>query len=406
MRLSAEKQRNEKIKFLRGPVKKMNFDEHFVDGLNASDALRYPNTTNILDLVERSAIVWGSEKLLDHLMNETKEASAEELVPFLNSLIKRGLNLDVTWTTSYNARYNSFGHACLLDSPGWALAILELAPSIVNGSAWETALRSAIDQRREGLVSKLLEMRDTGSNNFILNAALIQASRCACASIVENLLKVGAHVNARGDEGDTPLHSVGAVCPRDHISVLLCTKMLLSHGADPSIKNKCDRTALESLLYRNNHGGLGALAGIAALFIHGNSIPPRDYRVDKHGNYACAIMFVMHQVVRAELATIRDGTQSDAVRRKMRLDAKTANMLDLRTVPYHTLPEAIDLFCRTYLPFETSVSELKSSRNALLCTLRELAEVIHESPDGRAEAEELCDKDTKSYETKRRKTKK
>jgi hypothetical protein len=35
MRLSAEKQRNEKIKFLRGPVKKMNFDEHFVDGLNA-----------------------------------------------------------------------------------------------------------------------------------------------------------------------------------------------------------------------------------------------------------------------------------------------------------------------------------------------------------------------------------
>jgi hypothetical protein len=58
-------------------------------------------------------------------------------------------------------------------------------------------------------------------------------------AIVNALLRAGAHVNARNDEGDAPLHEASS---RGHIDVI---NALLKGGADPFLKTKYGKTPLD-----------------------------------------------------------------------------------------------------------------------------------------------------------------
>jgi hypothetical protein len=378
----------------------MDFEGHLLAEIHATANLR---TFPVPDILESSALVWNSADLLKKLFSENDGAT--QMVPRLTRLIQRGLDLNVTWKDSVGQENPALYHALNAKSSGWALALLEIDPSLADGQVGQLAMRVAVRRAFADVVTKLIAMHvsvESPSDDH-RGTLLTHACDSSHTAIAEILLKAGAQVNARNSNGDTALHRVGVFTPDNRMSSFLCTKLLLSHGADTTARNKQSITAFEALLFRND------LGTITALILYGNILPGNMLSVTSNAitreTYARAYLLVMHQVVRAEMATIRDGTQSNEVRRKMRLDAKAANMLDLRTVPYHMLPGAIDAFAAHVLS-PSSHKELKALRNALLCTLRELAEVIHESPDGRAEAAELCDKDTKSYETKRRKTKK
>jgi ankyrin repeat protein len=374
----------------------MNFEEHFLAEIRTEGRFANHSTPAEL-LLQSTALVWNSADTLQKLFTKGDRITTDSV----RCLVQRGLNLNVYWSDKGGLIQHAICHASGAESSGWALALLDFDPLLADGDAGKGALFRAIDRCHTDVVAKLITLgvdvnTPRGSMQY---TALIRASQISSVALIEILLKAGAHVNACDANGDTALHSVGTFeSPVERTSPYLSAKLLLSHGADVSIKNKRGATALET------HVSIHTFGAMAALIFHGDSFP-NTASLAAREEYARMYLFAIHQMVRAEMATIRDGTQSDEVRRKMRLDGQITDMLDLRSVPYHKLPEAIGAFI-AHMRSPSSRDELNAMRNAFLHTLRKLAEVIHESPDGRAEAAELCDKDTKSYETKRRKTKK
>eukprot|EP00735_Rhodelphis_limneticus_P002216 TRINITY_DN13013_c0_g1::TRINITY_DN13013_c0_g1_i1::g.11121::m.11121 TRINITY_DN13013_c0_g1::TRINITY_DN13013_c0_g1_i1::g.11121 ORF type:complete len:174 (-),score=26.56,sp/Q9UU77/YQMA_SCHPO/50.50/4e-27,Ank_4/PF13637.1/1.1e-08,Ank_4/PF13637.1/2.1e-10,Ank_4/PF13637.1/0.039,Ank_2/PF12796.2/1.1e-14,Ank_2/PF12796.2/0.016,Ank/PF00023.25/1.1,Ank/PF00023.25/2.1e-09,Ank/PF00023.25/0.054,Ank_5/PF13857.1/17,Ank_5/PF13857.1/1.6e-12,Ank_5/PF13857.1/0.21,Ank_3/PF13606.1/0.45,Ank_3/PF13606.1/1.2e-07,Ank_3/PF13606 len=62
------------------------------------------------------------------------------------------------------------------------------------------------------------------------------AASYAHTDLLKYLISLGANVNIQDEEGDTPLH----FCEDGE-----STKILLEHGADPSIRNSDDKTAAD-----------------------------------------------------------------------------------------------------------------------------------------------------------------
>ena len=105
--------------------------------------------------------------------------------------------------------------------------------------------------------------------------ALFQAIRLSDIRAVKNSLARGANVNARSDDGDTPLMHAAVVSTAD------CLKVLLDSGADPNARDKRGGTALmravpnmekvRLLLDRGAEVDARSELGITALMVAANS---------------------------------------------------------------------------------------------------------------------------------------
>jgi ankyrin repeat protein len=83
-----------------------------------------------------------------------------------------------------------------------------------------------------------------------IDRGLIRASTENNLPEVSRLLSVGANVNAKDNEGWTPLHWA---CRKGHVQV---AKEILEHGADITVKDNAGRTPLHWACY-NGHVTVG-----------------------------------------------------------------------------------------------------------------------------------------------------
>ncbi|KAL8996311.1 MAG: hypothetical protein Q9169_004150 [Polycauliona sp. 2 TL-2023] len=113
----------------------------------------------------------------------------------------------------------------------------------------DTALSKAIIHGHTDVVKALI---DHGAYHRVTNESKRTVLHVACSTdkakpdIIELLLKEGFAVNALGDRGDTALHNASRVGSSD------VAKILLSHHADQTIKDKEGRTPLV-VAWQNGH---------------------------------------------------------------------------------------------------------------------------------------------------------
>lgn len=120
------------------------------------------------------------------------------------------------------------------------LAIVELL--IVRGASIDAingSLRLAVEEGHADIVRLLLEHgagdnRTPGGLRNALTPLLFGSPR---AEVMELLIGHGADVNARGREGNTPLHDAASHGSTEAVRVLL------EHGADPNVTNDSRQTA-------------------------------------------------------------------------------------------------------------------------------------------------------------------
>lgn len=100
------------------------------------------------------------------------------------------------------------------------------------------------DGREAGLVACLRRLADAGANleatyGRLGETALHKAAGHANSTLVRELIALGADVNARRADGNTPLHQACVAGLRDPEPVL---RMLLAAGAHPTLANDASKT--------------------------------------------------------------------------------------------------------------------------------------------------------------------
>ncbi|HAT9301761.1 TPA: hypothetical protein JBC10_14555 [Legionella pneumophila subsp. pneumophila] len=125
---------------------------------------------------------------------------------------------------------------------------LDAVQSIINKFEWITfpinALKEASTSGHLDVVRYLCEMRNRLKNFQVddLNESLLAACKNGHLEVVRHLLDLGASIEAKDNEGNTPFI---LACQRDHLAV---AKLLITKGAKPNAKNRSMEHVLNVVL--------------------------------------------------------------------------------------------------------------------------------------------------------------
>jgi len=159
-------------------------------------------------------------------------------------------------------------HACRGDDVAVLLFLKSGMSAKVQGADGSTALHCLLRSRKNNLTALLLAKgADVNAKTKFGQTPLMEAAKSASTEEMQALISAGASVNAADNFGNTPLLlASGAMCSTPNCKTE-AIDLLLSHGADPKVKNQSGETVLSKLIQVNYSRNLSDISALLDKFI-------------------------------------------------------------------------------------------------------------------------------------------